>query len=101
MANLRLLIPNFDTQNENIAKYPRMFPSATKNDRRCTALPKTDMNCCRPGDDCGVGEGDCDNDVDCANGLKCGNDNCYFDFPTTDIRDNWDITADCCYGDYF
>ena len=101
MEDLRLLIPKFDIQTENVTTYSRMLPSTTNNDRRCTALPKSDMDCCKPGDDCGVGEGDCDNDEDCANGLKCGNDNCYYDFPTTDIRDNWDITADCCYGDYF
>ena len=59
------------------------------------------MNCCWPGDVCGIGEGDCDFDVDCAAGLKCGSDNCYHDFRTTDIRNNWDVMADCCYGNNF
>ena len=65
---------------------------------KCSSYPKTDMDCCSFGAPCGVGEGDCDYDTDCHNGLRCGKDNCYYDFPSHDIRTNWDILADCCYG---
>ena len=92
------MIPKIDDVPENVVQMSRSNNRASNNNRRCSAEPKTDMNCCWPGDACGIGEGDCDFDVDCANGLKCGNDNCYYDFPTNDIRQNWDVTADCCYG---
>ena len=101
MANLNPLFPNIDTITRNDSNISRSFLKKSKNKRRCTAEPKTDMNCCWPGDVCGIGEGDCDFDVDCAAGLKCGVDNCYHDFRTTDIRDNWDVMADCCYGNHF
>jgi hypothetical protein len=49
-------------------------------------------NCCdqgEPGDgQCGVGEGDCDNDDGCAPGLKCGRRNCPAGMPSS---------HDCCY----
>ncbi len=40
---------------------------------------------------CGVGEGDCENDQECQDGLKCGSNNC-------DISGNprFDETDDCC-----
>jgi hypothetical protein len=66
--------------------------------KQCSSYPKTDMDCCSFGDPCGVGEGDCDFDIDCHIGLRCGRDNCYYDFPSPDIRNNWDVMADCCYG---
>ena len=67
--------------------------------RRCNSNPITDMNCCTGGRPCGIGQGDCDYDSDCQYGLKCGTDNCYYDFPTT-YGFNWEIMADCCYGMY-
>ena len=66
--------------------------------KHCSSYPNTDMDCCSFGATCGVGEGDCDFDSDCHNGLRCGKDNCYYDFPSHDIRTNWDVMADCCYG---
>ena len=65
--------------------------------RRCNSHPITDMNCCTGGRPCGIGQGDCDYDSDCQYGLKCGTDNCYYDFPTS-YGFNWEIMADCCYG---
>ena len=65
--------------------------------RGCNGFPLTDMNCCSPGRTCNVGEGDCDSDSDCHYGLKCGTDNCFYDFPTSQGY-NWEIMADCCYG---
>ena len=67
--------------------------------RRCNSHPITDMSCCTGGRPCGVGQGDCDYDSDCQYGLKCGTDNCYYDFPTS-YGFNWEIMADCCYGKY-
>ena len=99
--NLNPLFPNIETLTKNDSKISRSFIKNSKNNRRCTAEPKTDMHCCWPGDVCGIGEGDCDFDVDCEAGLKCGHDNCYHDFRTTDIRNNWDVMADCCYGNHF
>ena len=68
--------------------------------RRCISNPITDMNCCTGGRPCGIGQGDCDYDSDCQYGLKCGTDNCYYDFPTS-YGYNWEIMADCCYGMYY
>ena len=67
--------------------------------RGCNGFPLTDMNCCSPGRTCNVGEGDCDSDRDCHYGLKCGTDNCFYDFPTSQGY-NWEIMADCCYGNF-
>merc|ERR1712198_765865 len=44
-------------------------------------------SCCRNGI-CGYGEGDCDSDDDCANGLKCGSNNCR--------GSGFDRSDDCC-----
>ena len=53
---------------------------------------------------CGVGEGDCDADVDCKRGLKCGSDNCW---GKDGLKEgNWDCNFlgifgdcdDCCYA---
>ena len=41
---------------------------------------------------CGDNEGDCDNDNQCKEGLKCGSDNC-------DISLGFASTVDCCYSD--
>ena len=96
-GNLELLVPKLDAISENTTLMARSFQRTSNRNRRCGAKPKTDMNCCWPGEVCGIGEGDCDFDVDCADGLKCGHDNCYYDFRTSDIRENWDVMADCCY----
>ena len=98
ILNVQFLIPNINAVDKNDSQLTRLLSSKSIGNHLCSAVPKTDMNCCWPGEVCGIGEGDCDFDVDCANGLKCGKDNCYYDFPTSDIRENWDTMADCCYG---
>jgi len=47
-------------------------------------------SCCtsRP-EKCGISEGDCDNDSECAGNLRCGSDNC-------GSRPGFDGTDDCC-----
>ena len=74
--------------------------SFARINRRCDGHPITDMNCCSAGRPCGIGEGDCDYDGDCQNGLRCGTDNCFVDFPTP-YGYNWEIMADCCFGILF
>jgi len=44
-------------------------------------------SCCEDGN-CGIGDGDCDDDDDCASGLTCGYNNC--------VGDYFDATDDCC-----
>jgi hypothetical protein len=48
------------------------------------------------------GDGDCDKDSDCADGLKCGEDTCklYRDsssWSSTNDENTWDLEDDCCY----
>jgi len=49
-------------------------------------------HCCNSKRPCGVGEGDCDTDEDCGNGLKCGKRNC------AQFRPENFAGADCCYN---
>ena len=44
-------------------------------------------NCCNG--ECGVGEGDCDDNDDCASNLLCGSNNC--------IGLTFEGRDDCCY----
>jgi hypothetical protein len=75
---------------------------------------KTDDCCYMPGlcrgkdSDCKyplrLGDGDCDSDDQCAEGLKCGTDNCneyhrYAGWTDSDPL-HWDTTDDCCYDPY-
>jgi len=48
----------------------------------------TKADCCSVKGQCGEGEGDCDSDSECVNGLVCGTDNCGAGFPSSDY--------DCC-----
>ena len=52
----------------------------------CTSDPCDSVNghgrCCTPNFKCGEGEGDCDKDSHCNDGLVCGTNNCGPDFPT-------------------
>ena len=50
-----------------------------------------DGSCCSSDSPCGIGEGDCDSDSDCAGALTCGNDNC----DPTYGAESW---LDCCVG---
>ena len=47
--------------------------------------------CCTESNQCGVGEGDCDEDIDCFGDLKCGNDNC-------DPYLGFSDSHDCCFN---
>ena len=49
-------------------------------------------SCCNEDNKCDVGEGDCDYDSDCLDGLVCGWNNCD---STGDAE--WDWNDDCCY----
>ena len=55
-----------------------------------TWLATGNAECCKTDGPCGEGEGDCDNDGECAGSLVCGSDNCSWN---PDPNDNWD---DCC-----
>jgi hypothetical protein len=48
-----------------------------------------------------LGDGDCDNDAECAEGLSCGTDNCGIFRDTNgwscDSKNGFDLTDDCCF----
>ena len=52
-------------------------------------------SCCKETNKCDVGEGDCDRDKDCLEGLLCGFNNC--PLPRGFWDDEWDRYDDCCY----
>ncbi len=54
----------------------------------------TSEDCCR-GKKCAEGEGDCDEDSECAEGLVCGTNNCGAGFPS-----DYDCCTKKCKGDY-
>ena len=47
--------------------------------------------CCTSSNQCGLGEGDCDSDIECIGSLKCGINNC-------DSSLGFPGNYDCCYG---
>ena len=49
-----------------------------------------DTSCCSSSRQCGLGEGDCDDDEDCSGDLVCGTDNCAAGR----------ATLDCCESKY-
>jgi len=51
-------------------------------------------SCCSASNQCGAGEGDCDEDEDCAGALKCGSNNCFTDDGPGAL---FSSAADCCY----
>jgi len=53
--------------------------------------------CCRYNGPCNLGEGDCNKDSECADGLTCGSNNCQSDFSTGQTW--WGRRHDCCIGD--
>ena len=55
--------------------------------------PKTDWDGCND-EECDEGEGDCDNDSQCAGDLICGKNNCLEDYSSEES--NWASGADCC-----
>ena len=59
--------------------------------RVCGKDDNDSRNCCTQTKSCDEGQGDCDSDSDCLQGLKCGRNNCNRDF-------DWGHeTMDCCY----
>jgi len=59
----------------------------------CTGYPSTNWGCCSSSEPCSVGQGDCDNDGDCAGALVCGFDNCREGINGINY---WHKNADCC-----
>ncbi len=57
------------------------------NSLACDAT-RNDGSCCDKDHPCDLGEGDCDDDHDCMEGMTCGDDNC--------VGDGWDSSRDCC-----
>ena len=55
---------------------------------RCTG---EDNDCCSDLQPCGLGQGDCDTDSQCADSLVCGSDNCHHSRLLS-----FDLTDDCC-----
>jgi len=82
--------------NPNSLNWFEQFP--TKRQFRRLGNPKCNSNtwdsydsgCCSTSEPCGIGEGDCDNDSDCQEGLSCGDNNC--------VGTGFTKQADCCYG---
>ena len=54
----------------------------------CNWSTEETWSCCSSSNPCGIFEGDCDGDEECAGNLACGTDNCPDFFP---------VLADCCY----
>ena len=55
-------------------------------------------DCCTNDNQCDVGEGDCDSDSNCKEGLKCGSDNCgKCEKGSTKDCGLWHYWDDCCY----
>ena len=55
--------------------------------------------CCRYNGPCNLGEGDCNKDSECSDGLTCGNNNCQSDFSTSATW--WGRRHDCCIGKHY
>ena len=70
---------------------------------RYTPVCEGGDSCCTDKFPCGLGEGDCDNDSDCKEGLKCGNDNCFKETNNKRVClgdvdcDNFELDDDCCF----
>ena len=54
----------------------------------CNWSTEATWTCCSSSNPCGIFEGDCDGDQDCAGNLACGLNNC---------PDFFSSGADCCY----
>ena len=67
-----------------------VFPTLPSGNPKCD--PKTwsqyDDDCCSVEEPCGLGQGDCDVDIECAGDLICGENNCGVEFTNRG--------ADCC-----
>merc|ERR1712159_455656 len=69
-------------QNMNSVSASSTYKTCYLQGKRCTG---EDNGCCTKDTPCGLGEGDCDSDKECAGSLTCGNDNC-----------PWGDGDDCC-----
>ena len=56
--------------------------------------------CCEIYGPCGVGNGHCNSDSECADGLTCGKENCRKDFSSTTYwqHSDWRSHHNCCFG---
>merc|ERR1712002_521775 len=70
-CNLKTYASQVTTSDWNLVK--AMY--CTSNTNSCDG-DKNDWTCCTPQKKCAAGQGDCDSDSDCQNGLVCGLDNC-------------------------
>jgi len=69
--------------SSKMAEYQTCYlPHIDASSLRCQG---SDDGCCTERNPCGLGDGDCDNDDQCAPGLYCANDNCA-----------WGKNDDCC-----
>lgn len=87
MRSLRLLL---------ILVCMAVIPSAFAQDCDGTSGWWGIRRCCRKNGPCDVGQGDCNRDSECADGLQCGNNNCRRDFSTSETR--WGRRHDCCFS---
>jgi len=65
------------------------------------AFTSSDLDrCCEIYGPCGVGQGHCNSDSECADGLTCGKENCWKDFSNTTYWkvSNWHLRHNCCFG---
>ena len=85
---LNKFYPGSDSNNEpQEPKEPPSLPAV----RTCDASDANRSDCCKETKSCDVGQGDCDDDSECLDGLKCGTNNCKRDF-------KWGgRSTDCCY----
>ena len=61
--------------------------TADGDEKSCDWIGRDRWACCSASNQCGIGEGDCDYDIDCSNNLICGSSNC---------GANFHPLADCC-----
>ena len=86
MGSLRLLL---------ILVCMAVLPSALAQDCDGTSGWWGIRRCCRKNGPCDVGQGDCNRDSECADGLQCGDNNCRRDFSTSETW--WGRRHDCCF----
>ena len=71
------------------------FPGSACDGTKASMMHHGIKRCCRENGPCMEGEGDCNNDSECASGLKCGSNNCKRDYSTPDTL--WRNRHDCCF----
>ena len=63
----------------------------------CNSSLSSGPKCCSIENKCDLGQGDCDSDQECKDGLKCGINNCQKHFSLNGSAWNW--YDDCCLGE--